>query len=235
MRIVLRGLTVGCAVLLGIACGQAALAATCPDNQTYQGYTVQSVNLFTPLQFFAAATFGFDDLKARLPLQPEKQFSAKALSDGNVLIKNYVKSLGEGVSEKLKFVIVIGQTEDCDDEARTLKVTYRMFTNVYRPALSRTFEERNSEVQRPSTTSAEGGTTARFLLRPNFGYNHSRRGYGGEDFSSSLQAAGLRLIEVHSSLSPNSLLANGSLDGAWQPHRTALDNAFLRMSFDYID
>lgn len=230
-----RCLIVGCAALLSLA-SQAVWAAPCLKKLgDYEKYTVQKVNLFTPLHFFAAATFGFDELKARLPLQERKRFSAKALNDGNGLIRDYVKSLGEDVSGKLKFVVVIGQIEDCDDAAQTLNVTYRMFTNEYRPVISRTFEERSSEVERPSTTSAEGGTTERFLLRPNFGYNRSRRGYGGEDFSARLPAAGLKSIELHSSFSSNSIEANGSLDGSWQPHRAALDEASLRASFDYRD
>ncbi len=56
------------------------------ESVHYNGYVVQRVEIRTPISFFAAATFGFDQLKSRLPLQETQQFSVKKLSEGNSLI-----------------------------------------------------------------------------------------------------------------------------------------------------
>jgi hypothetical protein len=205
------------------------------DLASYNGYRVRQVLILTPIQFFSASTFGFDQLKLRLPLRENQPFSLHDLSEGQVLIKEYVKALGADVSEKFKFVIVIGRPKDCDTSARTLSVAYRVFTNIYRPYLSYTFEERTTEVQRPSAASGEGGAQGRFLVRPLAGYNRARRGYGGLDLYSTIPVAGFQSAELHPSFSSNSMVGEAAVVGSWKPGLKGLEHAGLRLGFHYSD
>jgi hypothetical protein len=229
-----RGLFLFLAVL--VLCAPLLRAAECPGPlSTYTGYKVRQIRLFTPIQFFSAATSGFNDLKAELPLQQGKAFSPRALSEGNVQIKEYIKSQGTDLSDKFKFVVVVGQPENCDVPAQALDVLYMVFTNIYRPYLSQTFEMRSAEVKRPSTTSGEGGATGRLLIRPLLGYNNTLHGYGGFDLSSNLPVAGFKSIELHPSFSSNSVDANGSLNGSWRPQLAGMEHAGLQLGFQYLD
>ncbi len=205
------------------------------ESVHYNGYVVQRVEIRTPISFFAAATFGFDQLKSRLPLQETQQFSVKKLSEGNSLIGEFIRSVGLDAVEKLKFTVVTGKPVDCDSTAHTLSVVYTVFTNVYRPYLSHTFEQRTAEVQRPATTGAEGGTKGRFLIKPSAGYNHTRRGFGGLDLSSEVPLGIFQHVEMHSSLSSDSTVDDLDATGSWNPRRKALEHAEWRLGFHYLD
>src|SRR5947209_7563317 len=83
--------------------GPGLLAEECGEDPAhYNGYLVQHVEIRTPIAFFAAATFGFDELKARLPLQEGRPFSAHEFSAGTAVIRDEIRATGSGGSEMLK-------------------------------------------------------------------------------------------------------------------------------------
>jgi hypothetical protein len=219
-----------------LGCAIAVHAAACAgDDIQYNGYRVQYVTIWTPIGFFAAATFGFDTLKAQLPLQEGQAFSVRKLSDGNVLVKEHIKALGAGGDQKFKFVVVTGHPTDCDVGARTLNVAYPVFTNVYRPSLSSTFEQRQAEVQRPSTASAEGGAGGRYLITPLAGYNAARRISGGVNLVSQIPSGIFQHLQVRSTASTNSLLGDLAAGGTLNSKHTAIAHADWQLGYHYLD
>jgi hypothetical protein len=224
------------AIVLVSGCVPGARADACGDDSAqYNGYLVQRVEIETPIWFFAAATFGFDQLKARLPIQENQPFSAEKLSRGNALIRDDVRSAGAEAEEKVKFIVVAGRAVNCDAANRTLGVVYRVFTNVYRPYLSHTFEQRTQEVQRPATTGAEGGTEGRFLIKPFGGYDHALHGFAGLDMSSRARLGIFQNLELHSCFSSNSMTEDVEPTGSSDPHRKALEHTEWRAGFHYFD
>ncbi len=227
----------GFAAVVAVACFASTLSAqTCEEDfDLYNGYLVKRVEIRTPIAFFAAAVFGFDQLKVRLPLQENQPFSLGKLSAGTSIVRDELRASGSDSTQALKIVVVTGKPIDCDPNTRSLSVVYSVFTNVYRPYLSHTFEQRTAEVQRPASTGAEGGTTGRFLVKPSGGYNHTRHGYGGIDFSARLPIAAIRQIDVFSSVSSNSTIDTLHAIGDWEPRTTVLQHADWGVGFRYLD
>src|SRR5437899_5994289 len=153
-------------IICASSCISGARAAGCPrEDLSYNGYQVKSVRIASPFAFFNAATSGFDDLKKRLPLQEGAAFSQHVMGLGVPLIRESVQSGGAASNQKLKVVVVTAHTEDCDDEAHTLNVSYWAFTNIVSPEFSHTFEGRTAAVHRPSTTRAQLGTADRYSVQ----------------------------------------------------------------------
>jgi hypothetical protein len=216
------------------SCISGARATGCPrDDLAYNGYRVKSVRIASPFAFFNAATSGFDDLKKRLPLQEGAPFSQHVMGLGVPLIRESVQAGGAASNQKLKVVVVTAHTEDCDDEVHTLNVLYWAFTNIFSPEFSHTFEGRTAEVQRPSTTGAQLGTAGRYSVKPVFGYDAARHGYGGLDLVSDVPFGPWQHIDFHSSLSSNSKLISADASGAFDTRYAGLKHAESRFGYHY--
>ena len=221
-------------IICASSCISGARAAGCPrDDLAYNGYQVKNLRIASPFAFFNAATSGFDDLKKRLPLQEGAAFSQHEMGLAVPLIRESVQAGGAGSNQKLKVVVVTAHTEDCDDDAHTLNVLYWAFTNIFTPEFSHTFEGRTAEVQRPSTTGAQLGTAGRYSVKPVFGYDAARHGYGGLDLVSDVPFGPWQHIDLHSSLSSSSTLINADATGAFDTRYAALKHAESRFGYHY--
>jgi hypothetical protein len=207
---------------------------TCPGSPTdYQGRKVTRVRVTSPFAFFPAASYGFQQLAATLPLKEGDKFTASAYSRGAGVITETVRtSFVDGFSA-MRFVATLPQLENCT--ADTVEVHYVVYSSVFPPLFGQTFAVRQGAVEKPATTGGSLGTKGRFLIVPDSGYNHTRRGYAGGLVQSEMPVSIFDHLKLQASASSNSLLGNIDLNGKRMLAKHYLDRAEWHLSSTYSD
>jgi hypothetical protein len=219
------------AVLPSAAAGQGD--KTCPSSQNYQGRKVTRVRVTSPFAFFPAASYGFQQLAASLPLKEGDQFSASAFSKGAGIITTTVRTGFVDGFSAMRFVATLPQLENCT--ADTVEIHYVVYSSVFPPLFGQSFVVRQGAVEKPATTGGSLGTQGRFLIVPDVGYNHTRRGYAGGLIQSETPVYIFDHIKLQASASSNSLLGNIDLSGKRMLAKHYLDRAEWHFSSTYRD
>jgi len=210
-----------------------ASAQCVQEPPKYQGYRVNDVRVTSPLGFFSAATFGLSDLPSVLPLKKGGTFDVDKYNDGVGEVTQHVRSHFIDGFAAMRFVISVGRLENCGINA--VDVNYVVYTALIPPFSNHSFEERQAELERPATTGAALGTAGRFLVAPDFGYNHTRRGYGGGTFRSQVPHGLFDHLSIYGSGSSDSLVDNIHLSGERSPATRFLSQAEWDLSSRYYD
>ena len=138
--------------------GLGAAPCTSPPSD-YQGYRVGHVRIVSPVSFFSAATFGFDQLAEILALRRDDPFDVAKYNLGPSQIAAALRT-GSGDVSALRIVAAAGSLENCDAAARTLDVRYTVYTTIVPPLAGQVFEPAR---KRPSGPPLPGPTWRRLV------------------------------------------------------------------------
>lgn len=196
------------AALLVAALKLHAASGTCTEKSSfYDGYRVVKVQINDPILFLTPWTGTQAALKAKLRLKESGAFTNQSFNDDNELLSATYKTSFAASPQKFKFAYVSAQIQDCDVQARTLRVVFTVFSSVAVQADAPTVEQQNLESQRPATTGASRAAGNGLLLTPLHGYNDTRGFFGGLNGSFT---SGWLTLRGESEVSANSRL--GHLD-----------------------
>jgi len=195
-----------------------------PDLGAYQDYRVLQVKIKNLIGFLSPWAADYPVLSRQLELRAGETFSMSKLSQDNVLI-NRTFAASTSV-QKLKVVVTTPQLLDCDPDARTLRVVYRVFTNLLATSIAPTIEQETNESERPATTGAVRASPPGYFVRPIAGYNQTLGTFGGLDF---FATSGKFRLRSESQFSGNSKAGHVEVAGS--------NGSSLRYAgtFEYLD
>ena len=221
-------------MLIGFYAVRGALAQECvQEPSTYQGRRVSEVVVSSPLGFFAAVISPLSGLPNSVPLKPGAPFDVAQYSEGVSIITRSVRSRFADGFSALRVVATVGRLEKC--MSNTVAVRYVVYTAMIPPLSGSPFETRQVQLERPATTGAALAAKGRLLVRPAFGYNSTRRAYGGGAFTSSVPFSLFDRFEVTGTGSPNSVVASAALGGTRTPARQFLSQMEWNVRVSYYD
>lgn len=197
-----------------IAGGAFAAPGPCENGKAsqYAGYTVTAARIQNPLGILEGWAPEFRSLGGGLKVKAGRPFSvAEFNADVTYLGQKLDAEFGASSSfQRVKLDYATGYLEDCDNEARTLRVVYPIFTSVVPSLNPPSIEEASDEAQRPATTGAEQVSGRSVSVTPLGGYNQTRGVFGGLDLLANL---GRVNIWGRSEDSGNSQSSNLNLEG----------------------
>ncbi len=209
---------------------------------TQQGYTVKKIIIETPLsghlplgflfglesrlQTYLAAT------KLELPLKEGQPFSNNDYAQTAFRLAQLFGSLRPG--ERFRVAYPVAELRGCDDNARTLDVSYRVYTSDYLSFLSRAFEAQPEKISRALLPQALT-TTSKFLPAPFVGYNRSRGIFGGARLSINTPLGPLKRADVEVSGSSSSATVQLGLIGDHKFKAGVMDHVEGRLGYRYFD
>ena len=235
----MRSATVSTMLLVSLG-GVALAAGAAPSDSCstenaahYDGWKIRSIRIKSPFEFFPAASSGFSQIVAALPLQQSDPFDSRKFDAGVAYITNAVKSRLPFQFAAVRLVVTVNELENCEQGA--LDVRYTVYSALVPSLSGKSFELRQAEVERPATTGAaigssgsvasagpsgnfsSVGSSGNFLVVPNFAYDHTRHGYGGAVIESRAPLKLFDTFKFDSSASSNSLLGDLALSAARTP------------------
>jgi hypothetical protein len=205
----------------------------CPADTDYTGRTVKSIKVSSPFDFIPAVSHGFGQLAGTLPLKEGSPFNKRAYSEGVGIITTSVLTGYVDGFTAMRFIATVPRLENCT--ADSVEVRYVVYSSVFPPLAGNSFEVRQGEVEKPASTGGSLSTRGRFLIVPDGGYNHTRRGYAGGLIQSETPVSIFDHIKVRSSASSNSLLGSIDLSGKRMLARHYLDQAEWHLNSTYRD
>jgi hypothetical protein len=222
--------TLGCAVV-ALTAAPAIFGAVpaCPEEPfRYNGFTVDQVQVTSPLSFVPAVSGWLSGLKPGLPVQPKDSFDAGKYSAGVTTLKDSVTAtLGD--TARLRVIVVTGSLGNCQEHS--LDITYHVFFLNFPAAAAPTIEQRRDETQRPSSSAAEKNAPASIVTTPLAGFNPSRHLFGGFHASLATRSKLFDSFDISEVGSPSGTETQASLVGSRSPRLTLLDSADYRIQY----
>jgi hypothetical protein len=198
----------------------------------YNGYKILKVEILDPIGFIAPWASRSKTLKGGLKLKENEQFSLDSYNQDVLFLSASLRGEFTSSRQPLKLAFATGQLQDCDPAARTLWVSYPIFSSVVPVLIAPSIEEQTSETQRPSTTGATRAAANPVQASPLGGYDQTRGTWGGLNFS---YTTGNVHLKGESEVSANS--RNGHLDfgGKSGPVGKLWKEADWAGTFEYLD
>jgi hypothetical protein len=219
------------------------------STDAYIGYKVNKVRIVTPLSVRTPLSFlfgsqqklgdEFDDLLTQLPLKSGGNFD-RALHNASiaVLTARYQEMLVTP-AERIRMVFITPRLESCDDAARTIEVTYRVYSSEFLYLASRIFENPNDRITRslaPGKISNPGSLaniTNKLLPQPLFGYDRARELFFGTKASFTSKDGIIDRLALDLSASHNSAVADMNLIGSRDFDTGFLSHLNWRLGYNY--
>ncbi|HWF09930.1 MAG TPA: hypothetical protein VG297_15790 [Bryobacteraceae bacterium] len=224
-------LAIGSPVALGAE--EPALCTDANPLSAFQGRTIEKLSITSPIYFFSAANHGLAELAEELPLKKGDKFDVRKYSAGVGQITTTIRTTFIDGFSAMRFVVTTPRLENCTPKG--VEVHYIVYTSVFPPLNGRSFEARQNELQRPATTGAQLAATGRFLVVPNFGYDHTRRGFGGMSATSQAPFAIFDHFDLKSAASSDSLTGALDLNGKHSGGKGFLNQAEWHLRSTYSD
>jgi hypothetical protein len=220
------------ALLLALSIGVSAASVDCGNRLVdLNGYRVLDVDLTDPLGFIAPWTSPFSSLKPALAIKQGQPFQLAALNKDVVFLRTVLTA--RDVTSTLVFkVAYVSPRVTCDDEAKTVRVSYLMLTNVVSAHVAPSIEDAIDEDERPATTGAVRATTASTSVVPLAGYNATRGTFGGLSLGNTIQ--GVR-VDGQTIGSADSLTARLEVAGTIPRASAHWRGGQLSGAFEYFD
>jgi hypothetical protein len=222
-------------VLALLALPLTAIAAPekCAESPSeFNGYRVQSVQLIDPLGFIAPWTSPFARLERTLAIRTGQPFSIDGLNSDVIFLRRTLEASGADSTQLFKLAYVRECVFDRDPDARTLRVSYTLFTNVVSAIVAPSIEESANESDRPATTGAARAVSSQLSIVPLLGYNATRRTFGGAAFSTT--TPGLH-VDGETRASGNSLTGHVEAGGTIVAPSTRWQGGEFTGAFEYLD
>jgi len=212
-----------------------AYAAPGPCNSKsadYNGYKILQVDVKNPIGFITPWASLSSSLKKGLQLKANEPFSSDTFNRDTTSLGATLKAEFASTPQKVKLSYAAGEIEDCDPDARTLRVVYTVFTNVVPSLIAPSIEEQASESERPATTGAMHASDSGLLLAPLTGYNQTRGIWGGLSFS---DTTGKLRVQGESEVSSDSHSGHLDLGSKIGPVEHLWNRADWAATFEYLD
>ena len=157
-----------------------AAFAQCPDRTfdvfEAQGYHVRTVRVDGPLIGRAA----FEGLVlASMPLKRASPVTAAGIEDGKALIRSALRNAPSLFESPVAITVVTAAVVECDEIAKQLDVSYRVFTSKLPVTGLATPESRQADADDPAGRLAVAPAPVRLRIAPLVRYNASERLVGG--------------------------------------------------------
>jgi hypothetical protein len=149
-----------------------------------------------------------------------------------MFLRRSLEAGGADSTQVFKLAYVRSCVFDRDPDARTLRVSYTMFTNVVSALVAPSLEESANESNRPATTGAARGVAHWMSVVPLAGYNATWHTFGGVGFSTT--TPGLR-VDGETRASGNSLTGRVGVGGTIVAPSTRWQGGELTAAFEYLD
>jgi hypothetical protein len=218
--------------------GQVCSQPRNPQFYEDNGYTVRKIEIRDPFNFIFLVRHRLQKVKDSLSLKEGKGFSKDKYLDSAETFERAVgadDSFGDPLSHT-KLVVKTAALENCQEAEgapKTVDVVYRIFSTDPIPAVRALPEKRQASVEEPATTAGEESTRAFYKLRPLFGYENSRRGYGGVDLLLKIPGQVFDNAQLSATGSSTSRVLIFQLDGSKTSKVWALDRVDYHLSYNY--
>ena len=215
-----------------------------PDDLRFyfqNNYKVREVRIESPFDFFHGVSKSLNEVKGKLPLQPGSNFSLDKANEGRDLIRQELKGDDKYLSQSLLLNIVIVQVANCTEGAtpHELDLVYKVITTNYNAYLNNTFELEQAEIERPATTAATSAETTSpqnfFLIKPNVGYNRTRRLFGGMNMTAKMPGGIFDNLSLSTSGSTSSNVEEIELVKTLEPVNSIFSRFDYRFGYKHSD
>ena len=259
-RRILRGLqqpvlAVCCVLMLAasaFAASDGSATPPCRDSvDSYVGYKLTDVRIVTPLAIKTPLSFlfgsqkkfseEFDALLAQMPLKKGDAFNRKSHNEIMEALFNRYSEAVVNPGERIRVAFVTFRFENCDDVARTVGVSYLVYSSEFLYHVSRIFEKPNDQITRsfaPGKLANAGSlinVTNKLLPQPIVGYDRARELFAGGKADLKTKNGIINEMAVAATGSPNSATANFNLAGSREFAKGLLSHVDWRMGYDYFD
>jgi hypothetical protein len=227
-----RAVSITAALFLA-AIGSYAAPGTCDKGPSYyDGYMITRVDIRNPIGFITPWFSISKKLKPGLRLKASGSFNWQSFEQDSEYLSSMLKT--EFPSSQLKFKLAYagGDLEDCDPDARTLRVVYPIFTSAIPFLIPPSIEQQSNESDHPATTGALRAADKPLRVTPLAGYNHTRGIFGGTSFVENVKHLQIQGETEDSAKSRLEYLGISSKIG---PVNRLLNDGQLAMNFDYQD
>lgn len=219
---------------LGQVCSQPRNEQFYQDN----GYTIRKIEFRSPFNFIFLVRHQLQKVKESLSIVEGQPFSKKKYDESFDTVEKTIRSddsFGDPMSHT-KLIAKTASIENCQEgegAPKTLDVVYRIFSTDPILSIGSLPEKRQGSVEEPATTAAEESTKPFYKLRPLFGYEAARRGYGGIDLL--LRIPGQIFDDIHLSASGSSTsrVLEFQLNGSKVTNRRLLERVDYHLAYNY--
>ena len=248
-------LVVCCVLMLAASCfaaGDNAPKKPCRDSvDSYVGYKLSDVRLVTPLAIKTPLSFLFgsqkkfqDEFAAVLGELSLKKGEAFDRAAHNLAMEFLNKRYEEAIvnpGERIRVAFVTFRLENCDDAARTVGLTYLVYSTEFLYQASRIFEKQNDRFTRslaPGKLANAGSlvnTAGKLLPQPIVGYDRERELLAGGKALLNLDNGVINQVAFDGTGSANSATADFNLAGNREFARSFLSHVDWRMGYNYFN
>lgn len=257
---ILRGckrylLAVCCVLMLAASCfaaGDSSAAKPCRDSvDSYVGYKLSDVRLVTPLSIKTPLSFLFGSQKkfedefaaalAQLSLKKGDVFDRAAHNAAIQFLHNHYEEAVVTPGERIRIAFVTFRLENCDDAARTVGLTYLVYSSEFLYHASRIFEKPNDRFTRSlapgklTNPNSLVNVNGKLLPQPIVGYDRERELFAGGSAQLQSDNSIINQMSVEGTGSANSATADFNLAGSREFTRSFLSQVDWRFGYNYFN
>ncbi|HEX3185471.1 MAG TPA: hypothetical protein VHQ94_11770 [Pyrinomonadaceae bacterium] len=248
-------LAVCCGLMLAASCFAASddsARKPCRDSvDSYLGYKISNVRIVTPLSIRTPLSFlfgsqkklgdEFDALLQRMPVKKGDPFDRAAHNAAmEMLFDRYAEKL-VSPGERIRVAFTTFRFEDCDDVARTISISYLVYSTEFLYFASRIFEKPGDQITRSlapgklENPDSLANTNNKLLPQPFAGYDRAREVFGGAKAAFNTENGIINKVDLGASGSANSATADFNLAGAKDFAAGFLSHVDWRMGYNYFN
>jgi hypothetical protein len=248
-------LAASCVLMLVATCfatGDSSATKPCRDSvDSYIGYKLSDVRLVTPLAIKTPLSFLFGSQKkfedefaavlAQLSLKKGDPFDRAAHNAAMQLLFERYQEAVVSPGERIRVAFVTFRFENCDDAARTVGLTYLVYSSEFLYHASRIFEKPNDRFTRslaPGKLANAGSlvnTSGKLLPQPIVGYDRERELFGGGKAVLNTENGVINQMAVDAMGSANSATADFNLAGNKEFTHSFLSYVDWRFAYNYFN
>ena len=224
----------------------------CRDSvDSYRGYKISNVRIVTPLSIKTPLSFlfgsqkklgdEFDALLERMPVKTGDEFDRAAHNAAmEMLFDRYAEKL-VSPGERIRVAFTTFRFEDCDDVARTVAITYLVYSTEFLYFASRIFEKPGDQITRSLAPGKLGNpdslanTNNKLLPQPFLGYDRAREAFGGANAAFNTENGVINQLSMGASGSANSATADFNAAGSRDFAAGFLSHVDWRMGYNYFN
>lgn len=235
---------VAAAIVVLLASTSGSAAATCShplDPKFYETgqYKIGKIEFRSPFGFLFLFRQRLDAMKSSLPIQEGRPFVSDDYDASFSIVERAVQADSAlGRDSQVKLVVTTMSLENCQegpDGPNTVDIVYRIFSTDPIPAIQALPEERQQAVDAPATTAGRQTSVPNYELVPRFGYDRTRRGYGGGALKLRMPNKLLDSVVLSGQGSSSSMELLGAIQGTANVGKAILDKADYELAYLYSD
>lgn len=244
-----------CGLMLAATCFAASDSSAntpCRDSvDSYVGYKLTDVRIVTPLAIKTPLSFlfgsqkkfndEFDALLTQMPLKKGDAFDREAHNANMEVLFNQFDETVVDPGERIRFAFRTFRFDECNDAARTVRLTYLIYSSEFLYHASRIFEKPNNRFTRsaaPGKFNSPGSlanSNGKLLPQPLVGYDRAREVFAGGKADFQTENGIIDQMSLNGTASANSADADFNLAGSREFRRSFLSHVDWRMGYNYFN